>query len=72
MLHLDLTVPNKAELDAAHQRALALGAQVLMNHSDDEEGAALGLCRPRRPPICIFVHPGRWWLSHHHSPGERA
>jgi Glyoxalase-like domain len=29
MLHLDLTVPNRAELDAAHQRALALGARVL-------------------------------------------
>jgi hypothetical protein len=35
--HLDLTVPNRAELDAAHQRALALGAQVLMDRSDDED-----------------------------------
>jgi len=37
MLHLDLTVPNRAELDAAHQRVLALGARVLMDRSDDEE-----------------------------------
>jgi hypothetical protein len=37
MLHLDLTVPSTAELDAAHQRVLNLGARVLTDRSDDDE-----------------------------------
>jgi catechol 2,3-dioxygenase-like lactoylglutathione lyase family enzyme len=57
MLHLDLTVPNRAELDAAHQRALALGAQVLMDRSDDEEEPLWVYADLAGHPFCIFVVP---------------
>ena len=58
MLHLDLTVPNRVELDAAHQRALALGARVLMDRSDDEEEEPLWVyADPAGHPFCIFVVP---------------
>jgi catechol 2,3-dioxygenase-like lactoylglutathione lyase family enzyme len=57
MLHLDLTVPNRAELDAAHQRALALGARVLMDRSDDAEEPLYVYADPAGHPFCIFVVP---------------
>ena len=57
MLHLDLTVPTTAELDAAHQRALALGAQVLMDRSDDDEEPLWVYADPAGHPFCIFVVP---------------
>jgi Glyoxalase-like domain len=57
MLHLDLTVPTTAELDAAHQRALALGAQVLMDSSDDDEEPLWVYADPAGHPVCIFVAP---------------
>ncbi len=36
-LHLDTTVPTMADLDVAHERALALGARLLEDRSDDPE-----------------------------------
>jgi len=57
MLHLDLTVPTISELDAAHQRALALGAQVLMDRSDDDEEPLWVYADPAGHPFCIFVVP---------------
>ncbi|HEX6578938.1 MAG TPA: VOC family protein, partial [Jiangellaceae bacterium] len=36
-LHLDLMVPTTAELDAQHERAVALGARLLQDRSDDPE-----------------------------------
>lgn len=57
MLHLDLTVPNRAELDAAHQRTVALGARVLMDRSDDAEEPLWVYADPAGHPFCIFVVP---------------
>lgn len=37
MPHLDLTVPTVEELEAQHARALALGAQLLLDRSNDPE-----------------------------------
>ena len=36
-LHLDLTVPGTAELDVQHERAMALGARLLDDQSEDPE-----------------------------------
>src|SRR3954447_24992606 len=36
-LHLDLTVPSAAELDRQHDRAIALGARLSLDRSDDDE-----------------------------------
>jgi hypothetical protein len=54
-LHLDLTVPTKAELDAQHERALALGAQLLQDRSDDPEEPLRVYADPAGHPFCIFV-----------------
>jgi hypothetical protein len=56
MLHLDLPVPNKAELDPAHQRALALGAQLLRDRSDDQEEPLWVYADLAGHPFCIYVH----------------
>jgi hypothetical protein len=50
-------VPNRAELDAARQRALALGAQVLMDRSDDEEEPLWAYADLAGHSFCIFVIP---------------
>jgi hypothetical protein len=50
-LHLDATVPSMADLDIQHERALALGARVLEDRSDDPGGAIAGLRRPRGAPV---------------------
>jgi hypothetical protein len=57
MLHLDLTVPTTAELDTAHQWALALGARVLMDRSGDTEEPLRVYADPAGHPFCIFVVP---------------
>jgi len=36
-LHLDLTVSTSAELDTQHERAVALGARLLADHTDDPD-----------------------------------
>jgi hypothetical protein len=48
---------NRAELDAARQRALALGAQVLMDRSDDEEEPLWAYADLAGHSFCIFVIP---------------
>ena len=55
MLHLDLTVPSKADLDAKHERALALGARLLHDRSDDLEEPLRVYADPAGHPFCIFV-----------------
>jgi hypothetical protein len=54
MLHLDTTVPTVADLNTQHQRALALGARLLLDRSDDEGRAAVCLRRPCRAPVLYF------------------
>jgi len=57
MLHLDLTVPTVAALDAQHARALALGARLLLDRSDDPEEPLRVYADPAGHPFCIFVVP---------------
>lgn len=56
-LHLDLTVPTKQDLDSQHLRALALGARLLIDRSDDEEEPLRVYADPAGHPFCIFVAP---------------
>ncbi|HTR69958.1 MAG TPA: VOC family protein [Mycobacteriales bacterium] len=60
-LHLDLTVADKVELDRQHERALALGARLINDESDDEVEQLRAYADPAGHPFCIFVapdHPG--------------
>lgn len=54
-LHLDMTVPTVAELDAVHLRVLELGATVLEDRSRDEEEPLRVYADPAGHPFCIFV-----------------
>ena len=54
-LHLDLTVPTKEDLDAQHERALGLGARLLLDRSDDPEEALRVYADLAGHPFCIFV-----------------
>ena len=54
-LHLDLSVPTRAELDAQHERALALGARLLEDDADDPQEPLRVYADPAGHPFCIFV-----------------
>jgi catechol 2,3-dioxygenase-like lactoylglutathione lyase family enzyme len=54
-LHLDLTVPTAGDLDAQHDRALALGARLLHDRSGDPEEPLRVYADPAGHPFCIFV-----------------
>ena len=54
-LHLDMTVPSASDLDAQHDRALALGARLLYDRSDDPEEPLRVYADPAGHPFCIFV-----------------
>ena len=54
-LHLDLTVPTVADLDAAHERAQALGARLLLDRSDDPDEPLHVYADPAGHPFGIFV-----------------
>lgn len=54
-LHLDMTVPDRATLDAQHERAMALGARLLVDDADTEEEAIRVYADPSGHPFCIFV-----------------
>jgi catechol 2,3-dioxygenase-like lactoylglutathione lyase family enzyme len=56
-LHLDLSVPTAEDLDLQHQRALALGARLLLDRSDDPEEPLRVYADPSGHPFCIFVVP---------------
>ena len=55
MLHLDTTVPDLAELGVQHDRALALGARLLLDRSEDPEEPLRVYADPAGHPFCIFV-----------------
>lgn len=55
--HLDTTVDSVAELDAAHRRALALGARLLADRADDDAEPLRVYADPAGHPFCIFVTP---------------
>ena len=54
-LHLDTTVPTVADLDVQHERALALGARLLEDRSDDPQEPLRVYADPAGHPFCIFV-----------------
>jgi catechol 2,3-dioxygenase-like lactoylglutathione lyase family enzyme len=60
-LHLDLTVPDVDELTVQHDRALSLGATLLLDRSTDPDEPLYVFADPAGHPFCIFVssdHPG--------------
>lgn len=55
MAHLDLAVPTTAAFEAEHRRALALGARLLRDRSDDPDEPLRVYADPAGHPFCIFV-----------------
>jgi len=54
-LHVDLTVSSGTELHRQRERAEALGAQVLLDRTDDTEEPLFVFADPAGHPFCIFV-----------------
>jgi hypothetical protein len=54
-MHLDTTVPTAADLDVAHGRALALGARLLEDRSDDPQEPLRVYADPAGHPFCIIA-----------------
>ena len=57
MLHLDMTVDSVADFDVEHERALELGARLLLDRSDDPEEPLRVYADLAGHPFCIFVSP---------------
>lgn len=53
--HLDLSVQTREAFDREHERALALGARLLLDRSDDEDEPLHVYADPAGHPFCIFV-----------------
>ena len=56
-LHLDMTVPTVADLEAQHERVLSLGGRLLHDRSDDPEEPLRVYGDLAGHPFCIFVVP---------------
>ena len=56
-LHLDTTVPTVVELERQRERALALGATLLLDRTDDPDEPLYVFADPSGHPFCIFVAP---------------
>ncbi len=56
-LHLDLTVPDVEALAEQRDRAVALGATVRLDRSDDPDEPLYAFADPAGHPFCIFVTP---------------
>ena len=54
-LHLDLTVSSAEELERQHERAVALGARVIFDRSDDPDEPLYVFADLAGHPFCIFV-----------------
>ncbi|NUR26079.1 MAG: VOC family protein [Catenulispora sp.] len=54
-MHVDYTVPDVAELERQRERALALGATVRFDRSDDETEPLYVFVDPAGHPFCILV-----------------
>ncbi len=54
-LHLDFTVPDRAALERHRQRALALGAEELLDRTDDPDEPLYVLADLAGHPFCVFV-----------------
>jgi catechol 2,3-dioxygenase-like lactoylglutathione lyase family enzyme len=57
-LHLDTTVSSRRELDAVHERVLALGGALRLDRSDDPEEPLRVYADPDGHPFCVFVSDG--------------
>jgi catechol 2,3-dioxygenase-like lactoylglutathione lyase family enzyme len=54
-MHLDFTVPSRAELDRQRERAEALGARLLLDRTHEEGEPLYVLADPSGHPFCILV-----------------
>lgn len=54
-MHLDCTVPDRDALERHRDRALALGATLRLNRTDDPEEPLYVLADPAGHPFCLFV-----------------
>ncbi|MEX5237750.1 VOC family protein [Kocuria arenosa] len=54
-LHLDLTVPDRTALEVQRDRALVLGAEQLLDRTDDPEEPLYVFADPAGHPFCVFV-----------------
>jgi catechol 2,3-dioxygenase-like lactoylglutathione lyase family enzyme len=54
-MHLDTAVPSVAELDRQHERAMALGARLRFDRTDDEEEPLRVYADPAGHLFCICV-----------------
>jgi hypothetical protein len=54
-LHLDTTVSSAEELEEQRRRALALGAEQILDRHDDPEEPLYVFADPAGHPFCIFV-----------------
>ena len=54
-LHLDLFVRSVADLDAQHERVMALGGRLLEDRREDTEEPLRVYADPAGHPFCIFV-----------------
>jgi len=56
-LHVDYAVPTIADLERHRDRALSLGAQVLLDRTDDDGEPLVVLADPAGHPFCLLVAP---------------
>ena len=54
-LHVDFTVSSAAELERQRERALGLGAQILLDRTDDPDEPLYVFADPSGHPFCVFV-----------------
>jgi catechol 2,3-dioxygenase-like lactoylglutathione lyase family enzyme len=54
-LHVDFTVSGPAELERQRERALALGAEILLDRTDNPDEPLYVFADPSGHPFCIFV-----------------
>jgi hypothetical protein len=54
-MHLDIVVPDRAELDRQHERALRLGAALRLDQSDDEDEQVRTYADHAGHLFCVFV-----------------
>ncbi len=56
-MHLDFRVGDVDDLERHRRRALDLGAELLLDRSDDEEEPTYVLADPAGHPFCLLVQP---------------
>ena len=54
-LHLDFTVPSRVELERQCERAEGLGAELLLDRTDDPDEPLYVFADLSGHPFCIFV-----------------